>query len=66
MMLFVGTALGNGKRQTMIVSVDIAIFELCTPILQLIMGLVEGVSESHRELAVLYGVKERLPYLHPV
>lgn len=38
--------------------VDVTIFELCTPILQLIMGLVKGLGELHRGLR---DVKESLP-----
>lgn len=45
-------------------TVDVTIFELCTPKLQLIMGLVKGLNEPQRRLAVLQ--MSRRAYLHPV
>lgn len=51
----------NDKAWLLNVSVDVTIFESCTPILQLIVCLVKGPGELPEDLAVLWDVKESLP-----
>lgn len=65
MMLFFGTALENVKRNTKLlnVSVDVTIFELCAPILQLIMGF--GAEVSARRPGNLLCCATSRTSLHP-